>query len=54
MKVIPEEIVEKIVKDMRSRRGFRQLLDEIDEETRKEIIEAWEDVVREVLRENLK
>lgn len=51
--VLPEEIVEKIVKDMRDRRGFRQLLDSIDEDVRKEIIEAWERIVRETLRENL-
>lgn len=49
-KKLSAKIVERILGDLKDRRGFRQLWDEVDPATRIEIQDAWEKAVREELQ----
>lgn len=42
---VAENIVYDLFKDMRSRRGFAQLLDELDEDIVDEMIADWVEIV---------
>jgi hypothetical protein len=42
-----ERIVQGVVAYLSDRRGLRQQWDQIDEETKEEILEAWRQIIRD-------
>lgn len=51
MSAVAKKIVEGIMKDFTGRRGLRQEWDQIDDDIKKEIVEKWEKIVDEKLKE---
>lgn len=49
-----EDVCYEILTDLKDRRGFRQLFDELDEDIENEIIEEWKEKIINQIRKHKK
>lgn len=49
-----EDVCYEILTDLKDRRGFRQLFDELDEDVENEIIEEWKEKIINQIRKHKK
>ena len=50
MNINATKAVLKIVDDIKDRRGFKQLWDDLDDDIKQEIMEKWFDIVNEAIK----